>query len=77
MGIFSDDKPYTAITQWIERLTSEAFEEDDVTYIPDLCECIRIQDTGRQEAARAIRKKLKYGNVHRQLRALTVCKTLT
>ena len=31
----------------------------------------------RQEAARAIRKKLKYGNVHRQLRALVILRALT
>jgi hypothetical protein len=33
---------------------------------------IKLQSTGPAEAARAIRKKLKYGNVHRQLRALTL-----
>jgi hypothetical protein len=37
-----------------------------------LVEVIKIQNTGPAEAARAIRKKLKYGNVHRQLRALTL-----
>jgi hypothetical protein len=31
----------------------------------------------RQEASRAIRKKLKYGNVHRQLRALVILRALT
>ena len=30
-----------------------------------------------QEAARAIRKKLKYGNVHRQLRAFVILRALT
>ena len=30
-----------------------------------------------QEASRAIRKKLKYGNVHRQLRALVILRSLT
>ena len=33
---------------------------------------IRLQGSGPTEAARALRKKLKYGNVHRQLRALTI-----
>jgi LAS seventeen-binding protein 5 len=56
----------------IERLTSESFEEDDLSGIPDLVEVIKLQSTGPTEAARAIRKKLKYGNVHRQLRALTI-----
>ena len=37
-----------------------------------MVEAIKLQSTGPAEAARAIRKKLKYGNVHRQLRALTL-----
>lgn len=83
-------KPYTAVTVQIDRLTSEQYEENDLSGIPDLVEVIRIQDTGPTEAARAIRKKLyvrhhrtfiqgltkytsrKYGNMHRQLRALTI-----
>jgi LAS seventeen-binding protein 5 len=65
-------KPYTSVTVAIERLTSEQFEEDDLSGIPDLVESIKLQSTGPAEAARAIRKKLKYGNVHRQLRALTL-----
>lgn len=40
--------------------------------IPDLVEAIKLQSTGPTEAARAIRKKLKYGSVHRQIRALTL-----
>jgi hypothetical protein len=33
--------------------------------------------TGPDEASRAIRKKLKYGSVHRQIRALTLLKALS
>ncbi|KAL8829716.1 MAG: hypothetical protein Q9170_006055 [Blastenia crenularia] len=65
-------KPYTAVTVQIDRLTSEQYEGDDMTGIVDLIEVIRLQAEGPTEAARAIRKKLKYGNVHKQLRALTV-----
>ncbi|EON69296.1 hypothetical protein W97_08456 [Coniosporium apollinis CBS 100218] len=65
-------KPYSAVTVQIERLTSEQYEPDDLGGIVDLVEVVRIQDSGPTEAARAIRKKLKYGNVHRQLRALTI-----
>jgi hypothetical protein len=65
-------KPYSAVTVTIERLTSEAVPVDDVSGIPDLVEVVNLQDTGPSEAARAIRKKLKYGNLHRQLRALTL-----
>ncbi|MCJ1301717.1 putative actin patch assembly and actin polymerization protein [Hypocenomyce scalaris] len=65
-------KPYSAITVQIERLTSEQYELDDFSGIVDLIEVIRLQDSGPTEAARAIRKKLKYGSIHKQLRALTI-----
>ncbi len=65
-------KPYSAVTVTVENLTNERFEEDDVGGIPDLVEVIKLQATGPAEAARAIRKKLKYGNVHRQIRALVI-----
>ncbi|KAL9113843.1 MAG: hypothetical protein Q9227_001977 [Pyrenula ochraceoflavens] len=65
-------KPYSAITVQVERLTSEQYDEDDFSGIPDLIEVVRLQSSGPTEAARALRKKLKYGNVHRQLRALTI-----
>ncbi|EFQ36175.1 VHS domain-containing protein [Colletotrichum graminicola M1.001] len=65
-------KPYSAVTVSIETLTSETYDEDDLSGIPDLVEVIKLQASGPAEAARAIRKKLKYGNVHRQLRALTI-----
>jgi len=70
--LFQQEKPYSAVTVAVERLTSEEFEEDDLSGIPDLVEAIKLQSTGPTEAARAIRKKLKYGNIHRQIRALTI-----
>ncbi|KAK1767761.1 putative vhs domain-containing protein [Phialemonium atrogriseum] len=70
--MFSQKKPYSAVTVTIEQLTSEAYEEDDLSGIPDLVEVIKLQASGPAEAARAIRKKLKYGSTHRQLRALTL-----
>lgn len=60
------------MTVLVENLTGERYEEDDVSGIPDLVEAIKLQASGPAEAARAIRKKLKYGNVHRQIRALTI-----
>ncbi|KAK9467571.1 hypothetical protein V1512DRAFT_261490 [Lipomyces arxii] len=69
---FLIDHPYTAITVTIERLVSDQFEEDDVAGVFDLIETIRLSPTGPTEAARALRKKLKYGSVHNQLRALTI-----
>ncbi|PQE25403.1 vhs domain-containing protein [Rutstroemia sp. NJR-2017a BBW] len=65
-------KPFSAVTVAVENLTSESYEEDDLSGIPDLVEAIKLQATGPAEAARAIRKKLKYGNIHRQIRALTI-----
>ncbi|EMR63026.1 putative vhs domain-containing protein [Eutypa lata UCREL1] len=65
-------KPYSAVTVTVERLTSEQYEEDDLSGIPDLVEVIKLQSSGPTEAARALRKKLKYGSVHRQLRALVL-----
>ena len=60
------------MTVFIEQFTSEKFDQDDYSGIPDLVEAIKLQASGPTEAARALRKKLKYGNVHRQLRALTI-----
>lgn len=68
----TSSKPYSAITVQINRLTSEHYEADDMSGIVDLIEVIRLQTGGPTEAARAIRKKLKYGSVDQQLRALTV-----
>lgn len=65
-------KPYSAVTVTVERLTGEAFEEDDLSGLVDLVEVIKLQASGPTEASRAIRKKLKYGNAHRQLRALVI-----
>jgi hypothetical protein len=70
--LFSKSKPYSAVTVSVERLTSESYEEEDLSGIPDLVEVIKLQASGPSEAARAIRKKLKYGNVHRQIRALVL-----
>jgi LAS seventeen-binding protein 5 len=56
--MFSQKKPYSAITVQIDRLTSEQYEEDDISGVVDLIEVIRIQASGPTEAARAIRKKL-------------------
>ncbi|PYH44124.1 LSB5 family protein [Aspergillus saccharolyticus JOP 1030-1] len=70
--MFHSSKPYTAVTVQIEVLTSEQYDVEDSSGIVDLIEAIRIQASGPREASRALRKKLKYGNLHRQLRALTI-----
>ncbi|KAJ5646923.1 hypothetical protein N7490_003295 [Penicillium lividum] len=70
--MFQSSKPYSAVTVQIEVLTSETYEVEDSSGIVDLVEVIRIQSNGPSEASRALRKKLKYGNLHRQLRALVI-----
>ena len=49
---------------------------EDLGGIPDLIEVIKLQATGPTEVARALRKKLKYGTVHSQLRALVLLNAL-
>jgi len=46
MGLFSEQKPYSAVTNWIEQLCGEQYEEDDYTGVPDLCDVSRLQDSG-------------------------------
>jgi hypothetical protein len=46
MGLFSEQKPYSAVTNWVDQLCSEQYEEDDYTGVPDLCDVARLQDTG-------------------------------
>ncbi|KAB8294279.1 hypothetical protein EYC80_009705 [Monilinia laxa] len=71
-NMFVTKRPYSAVTVAIDSLTSEQYEADDVSGIPNLVELIKLQSTGPAEAARCIRKKIKYGNLHRQIRALVI-----
>ena len=73
-----EGKPHSSITDWIEVLSSDRYEELSLDGIPELVESVNIQGhVGTTEAARAVRKKLKYGNVHRQIRALVILRALT
>ncbi|KAL7418472.1 hypothetical protein Q5752_006930 [Cryptotrichosporon argae] len=74
----NSEKPHSSITDWVEVLSSDRYDELSLDGIPELVESINLQGLqGTTEAARAIRKKLKYGNVHRQLRALVILRALT
>ncbi|KAG8891471.1 putative actin patch assembly and actin polymerization protein, partial [Tulasnella sp. 403] len=66
----------SSITDWVEILSSDRYKENDYDGIPELVDAINLQAEGPSEASRAIRKKLKYGDVHRQLRALTLLRAL-
>lgn len=70
------EKPHSSITDWVEILSSEKYKENDYDGIPEIVDAINLQPEGPAEASRAIRKKLKYGNTHRQLRALTILRAL-
>ncbi|KAG8738846.1 putative actin patch assembly and actin polymerization protein, partial [Ceratobasidium sp. 428] len=73
---WTGEKPHSSITDWIEILSRDQYKVDDYDGIPELVESVNLQAGGPTEASRAIRKKLKYGDVHRQLRALTILKAL-
>ncbi|EGW32814.1 uncharacterized protein SPAPADRAFT_60159, partial [Spathaspora passalidarum NRRL Y-27907] len=81
MPIFSDHA-YTSITIKINQLaehTNTDTDEDSLElYLSDLLELIKIQpSSGAKEAARAVRKKIKYGEgVQEQLRALQILELL-
>ncbi|KDE03129.1 hypothetical protein MVLG_06366 [Microbotryum lychnidis-dioicae p1A1 Lamole] len=71
-----NEKPHSSISALIDILTLDKYDEDDYEGITELVEVTNLQATGPAEASRAIRKKLKYSNVHGQLRALTILKAL-
>lgn len=74
----SGEKPHSSITDWVEVLSSDRYDELSLDGIPELVDSINLQGhQGTTEASRAIRKKLKYGNVHRQIRALVILRALT
>ncbi|KAF8578993.1 hypothetical protein K439DRAFT_1416586 [Ramaria rubella] len=73
---FNREKPHSSITEWIEILTSTKYEVEAYDGIPEIVDSINLQAEGTVEASRAIRKKLKHGNTHHQLRALVILKAL-
>ncbi|SPO22043.1 uncharacterized protein UTRI_02040_B [Ustilago trichophora] len=75
-GYLGNRKPFSAVTDWIDRLCTQRYAEEEYDGIPELVEAINLQSTGPAEASRALRKKLKYSNVHGQKRALIILKAL-
>lgn len=81
MPIFGE-KPVTSITIKINQLSTphrnDEIDESIELYLSDLLHLIELQpSTGATEAARAVRKKIKYGDsVEQQLRALSVLELL-
>ncbi|KAH7914765.1 hypothetical protein BJ138DRAFT_1177075 [Hygrophoropsis aurantiaca] len=70
------EKPHSSITDWVEILTSPAYDDEAYDGIPELVDSIGLQPTGPAEASRAIRKKIKHGDSHHQYRALVILKAL-
>lgn len=78
VNTLSGEKPHSSISDWVEVLSSDRYDETSLDGIPELVDSINLQGyVGTTEASRAIRKKLKYGNVHRQIRALVILRALT
>lgn len=74
MGVFSEH-PYTSITTTLDQITALPKDQsDDVieSTIAELINSILISTTGQYEAARIIRKKLKYGSLNQHINALKV-----
>lgn len=73
-------------SRWVSHFVSErgSSENEKIKLIvafwpysiPELVEAINIQSTGPTEASRQIRKKLKYGSIHGQKRAITMLSAL-
>lgn len=71
MPIFGE-KPFTSITVKVNQLCTanrnSDLEDDSIElYVDDLISLIKLQSMGAVEAARAVRKKIKYGNTPAEL----------
>ena len=65
MGIFSEEHPYTAVTEYVNRMTGRDHDEEDLSDLPELIEVIKMQSSGITESSRAIRKSLHLFFAHR------------
>ncbi|CDR48046.1 CYFA0S45e00166g1_1 [Cyberlindnera fabianii] len=68
MGVFTDH-PHTAVTEMVNSVVSHPDADVDIE-LPELLSVTKMQHTGPTELARAIRKKLKWGSVKEQSKAL-------
>lgn len=73
MGVFTDH-PHTAITEKIDKIIGSDLEPD--IELPELLNTIKLQYSGAIEAARAIRKKLKYGSPKEQFKSLDLLNSM-
>lgn len=78
MGIFTDKKPYTAISSNTEALIAGG-SDPDPSKLLNLVELINESvptGSGGRESGRIIRKKIKYGTSSEQIRAVSLTETL-
>ncbi|WPK27238.1 hypothetical protein PUMCH_004615 [Australozyma saopauloensis] len=76
MPIFGE-KPFTSITVKVNQLCNKSDDFGSIElYLGDLLSLISLQSSGATEAARAIRKNIKYGNSQLVDRALTLLELL-
>lgn len=81
MGVFSVEHPNTAVTALINRVITNSDGSDGdgtvETELGGILQSIKLQpNSGATEAARAVRKKLKYGSRSEQWKALNVLELL-
>ncbi|KAH3674861.1 hypothetical protein WICMUC_003064 [Wickerhamomyces mucosus] len=67
MGVFTDH-PHTAITEKVNQIIETDVEPE--IELPELLSLIKLNYSGAIEAARATRKKLKYGSLKQQLKSI-------
>ncbi|KAK0539025.1 hypothetical protein OC834_000183 [Tilletia horrida] len=71
--VLGTQKPHSSVSDHIDRLCGESYQDEEYGELPELVTAIKLQPaTGTAEASRSIRKKLKYGSVHAQKRAIFV-----
>lgn len=78
MGVFSEKKPYTAVSSDTEALIAQG-SESDPSKLLNLIELINYSEpkgAGGRESGRIIRKKIKYGSPSEQIRAVALAETI-
>lgn len=77
MGLFKSEKPYTAISSKIDRMTTTSGEATDPAALVELIELIQINSSsGTAEAGRALRKHVKHGDSSEQVRAILIAEAI-
>lgn len=77
MGLFKNEKPYTAISSKIDHMTTNPGEATDPAALLELIELIQINTgSGTAEAGRSLRKHIKHGDSTEQMRAIVIAEAI-